>query len=83
MAMNKNTLGQAIYDCRSSFSNKTTQDLIDQYGSLEAARLAACKAEAEVIINHITSNAALTVPGVGLTAPNGPVAGTSTTGTIA
>jgi hypothetical protein len=53
MALDKDILGQAIYDVRVIFSNKTYQQLVTTYGTMEAARLAAAKAEAEVIINHI------------------------------
>jgi hypothetical protein len=52
MALDKDVLGQAIYDVRNIYSNKTAEQLITSYGSLEAARLHAAKAEMEVIINH-------------------------------
>lgn len=57
MALNKDILGQDIYDVRAIYSNKTAQQLITTYGSMEAARLHAAKAEAEVIINHFKNNA--------------------------
>lgn len=53
MALDKDILGQALYDVRAVWSNKTHQQLIATYGTMEAARLAACKAEADVIIIHI------------------------------
>jgi hypothetical protein len=67
MALNKDILGQALYDMRNQFfNNKTTQELVGIYGSLENARLAACKKEAEIFINHFKNNAV--IPGSGLVA---------------
>lgn len=57
MALDKDILGQAIYDVRNIYSNKTAAQLITTYGNIEAARLHAAKAEAEVIINHFKANA--------------------------
>lgn len=57
MALNKDTLGTELYNVRAGFNDKTLDELIDQYGNLEAARLAMAKAEAEVIINHFKNNA--------------------------
>jgi hypothetical protein len=83
MALDKDILGQAIYDARNSFfNNRTVQQLITDFGSLEAARLAGCKVEAECIINHFKTYGLLTVPGAGLTAGPTAVTGTSITGTI-
>lgn len=86
MALDKDILGAELYDMRNAyFNNKTADELITEYGSIEAARLEACKKEAEVIINHFVNNAELTVPGTGMVAPSGggAVSGSSTTGTIA
>lgn len=58
MPMNKDVLGLALYNVRKSYSDKTINQLIDEFGSLEAARLAQAKEEAEQIINHITNEAA-------------------------
>ena len=81
MALNKDILGQAIYNVRNAFSNKTVSQLETQYGTLEAARLECAKQEAEAIINHFKATV-VHVPGAGLTAPNGPVGGQSITGKI-
>lgn len=80
--LNKDILGQALYDSRKVFDDMTVDQLVNQYGSLEGARLAACKADAQAIINHITGNAALSIPGLGLVVGTNPVTGISTTGTI-
>lgn len=82
MAMDKDILGLALYNSRNVFSNLTTDQLIATYGTLEAARLAACKAEAEVFINHVQAYAKPQVPGAGLTAGATAVTGTSVTGSI-
>lgn len=57
MALNKDILGQALYDFRSAFNGKTIDELETEFGSLEAARLAIAKGEAEIFINHIKDNA--------------------------
>lgn len=69
MALNKDTLGQALYNVRLDFNNKSYEELMQQYGNMEAARLAMCKAEAEVIINHIKTEA------IGVYQPGALVAG--------
>jgi hypothetical protein len=76
MALSKDVLGAALYNRAQGFN--------DQEESLDQARRDFWKAVAEEIINHIKSNAMLTVPGTGLAAPpgGGPVTGVSTTGTI-
>lgn len=53
MALNKDILGQALYDGRAQFNNKTLDELNMIYGTLEDIRLAMAKVDAEVIINHI------------------------------
>ena len=85
MPLSKDILGTDLYNVRNTFSNKTEQDLIATYGSIENARLAACKAEAEAIINHFKANSLLTIPALGFisASPGQPVTGTSVTGTIA
>lgn len=55
MALDKDVLGQLLYNTRNFFSNRTYDDLIEEYGTIEAVRLAACKAEAETIIDHFKS----------------------------
>ena len=84
MALSKDVLGTALKSVRDNFNNTTNQQLIDTYGSLDSARLAACKAEAEAIINHFKANAILNVPGTGLIAPSGggTVTGSSDTGSL-
>lgn len=85
MALDKDILGTALYNVRSNFSNQSANDLITTYGSMEAARLAAAKAEADVIINHFKTNSLLTIPSLGFisAAAGQPVTGVSVTGTIA
>ena len=77
MALNKDLLGTALYNRAQSFND---QDI----NNIDQARRDFWKAIAEEIVNHIKSNATLTVPGTGLAAPpnGGPVTGISTTGTI-
>ncbi len=75
MALNKDTLGGLLYNARLQFQGKTADELIQAYGSLDDAFLAACKADAEAIINHFKNDG--TVPALGLNAPNGPVTGTA------
>lgn len=83
MALDKDILGQDLYDIRNTFfNNKTLAQLEATYGTIENARLEACKKEAEVIIEHFKNNAVLIVPGTGLTAGATPVTGTSNTGTM-
>ena len=82
MALDKDILGQSIYDVRAIYSNKTSSQLITTYGSLEAAKLHAAKAEANIIINHFKTAAILTIPGAGLLAGATAVTGSSITGNI-
>jgi hypothetical protein len=80
MALNKDTLGQALYDTRLEWLNRDIDSVLQEYGTLEAARLAMCKAEAEVIINHIKNNAdgvyqtGTLVAGANAVTPTAPVA---------
>lgn len=80
--LDKDVLGQALYDKRKVFDDLTYDEIVSEYGSIEAARLAACKADAEAIINHFKTAAQLSVPGTGLAAGSSPVTGISVTGTI-
>ena len=57
MALNKDILGTSLYNVRNSFNDKTIEELEALYGSLDQARLALAKAEAEVFINHLKDNA--------------------------
>lgn len=82
MALDQNVLGQLLFNNRIVFNNKTKDQLIAQYGSLDAALLEACKADAKAIIDHFKADGVLRVPGLGLVSPTGNVTGTSTTGKI-
>lgn len=57
MALNKDVLGTALYNVRQAWNNKSYDDLLTEHGTMEAARLAMCKAEADVIITHFKTNA--------------------------
>lgn len=83
MALDKDILGQALYDMRNTFfNNQTLAQLEATYGTIENARLEGCKKEAEVIINHFKNFGTLNVPGTGLVAGPTAVTGTSVTGTM-
>ena len=84
MPLNKNLLGTELYNSRSAFNDKTIDELIRIYGSLEGVRLAMAKADAETFINHFINNITVSIPGAGLIAPSGggPVTGKAITGTI-
>ena len=73
MALDKDVLGQTLYDALTAFNNKD----ITATGSIEDARLAFAKATAGAIIDHFTTNAI--IPSAGLVAPSGggPVTGTA------
>lgn len=77
MAMDKDVLGQALYDARNAFNNRSIDDLVNEYGSIEAVRLEAAKVDAECFINHLKTFA--NIPGLGLIAPNGAVTGSAKT----
>lgn len=77
MALDKDILGQALYD-RAAASN----DVYIAPEDMEAARLAFWKGMADEIINHFKTNGVLRVPGTGLNAGTTPVSGLSITGTI-
>lgn len=80
--LDKDILGQALFDFRNHFNDRDVDDLLEEYGTIEAVRLAYAKGEAEVIINHFKANAKLSVPGAGLMAGSTFVTGTAETGTI-
>lgn len=61
MALNKDTLGMALYNSRHIFDNMTHDEIIQQYGSIENARIAASKGDAEAIINHFKANGLIKV----------------------
>jgi len=82
MALDNSILGEAIYEARSIFTNQTYDELITTYGSLEAARLAICKAEAAAIISHFQTSGELHVPALGFMAGTVAVTGNSITGKI-
>ena len=84
MPLSKDVLGTDLYNVRAIFSNKTEQQLLSTYGTMEAVRLAACKAEAEAIINHFKNNILITIPALGFisASPGNPVTGAAVTGTI-
>ncbi len=53
MPLNKDVLGQLLFDRRQSFCDKDLDELKALHGNdMNAIRLAAAKADAEVIINH-------------------------------
>ena len=52
MALSKDILGVDLFNVRQQFSNKTRDELLMMYTTDDAIRLAACKAEADAIINH-------------------------------
>lgn len=78
MALNKDILGEALYNKAKEWNEKTAAEL----GDLETTRLNFWKAIAGEIITHFKSNGILKVPGTGLSSPTGPVTGMSVTGTI-
>ncbi|MBL0144939.1 MAG: hypothetical protein IPP48_03435 [Chitinophagaceae bacterium] len=78
MALNKDVLGTALYNRRNSFNNKTIDELIAEHGTIEAARLAMCKADADEIINHFKNNAVVNANTFFAPEHAGPVTGTGT-----
>ena len=77
MALDKDILGLALYNRREDFCNKTMQELIDEYGSFEGAKMAMAKADAEEIINHLKNQAVITLNPTGLSAGPNPVTGSA------
>jgi hypothetical protein len=84
MALSGDVLGLIVFAVRQNFSNKTAQQLIGEYGSLDNARKQAAIDEYTAVVEYFKANAVLAVPGAGLLAPSGggPVTGSSNTGTI-
>jgi hypothetical protein len=82
MALDKDILGQARYDAELAFFNKTSDELITAYGSIENARLAFLKKDSEIIIDHFKNNGQLATSGKGLVAGPNAVTGTSATNII-
>lgn len=77
MALNKDTLGQALYNRVQQYNEVDIPP-----NEIEAKRLDYWKGVADEIIEHFKTNIQLTIPGTGLNAPNGAVTGQSITGTI-
>lgn len=77
MSLNKDTMGTARKTAMAHFNNRTMSDLINEYGTLDAIREAAMRADSDAIITHFKTQG--TVPALGLTAPagGGPVTGTA------
>lgn len=72
MALDKDILGQALYDAFNLYNNK---DIVAT-GDIEGARLAFCKTLANVVITHF-KNAAVIIPDAMLAPEHaGPVTGT-------
>jgi hypothetical protein len=83
MALDKDILGTAIYNVRQSYVNRDYNDLISEFGNMDAARLAQAKDEAHAIIDHFKNYAQINATtGVGLTAGVNPVVGESTANII-
>jgi len=61
MPLDKDVLGMALYNRRSSFSDKDYDELLSIYGSIENARIAAAKADADEIIKHFKAAATVSV----------------------
>lgn len=76
--LNKDTLGQALYDFAKSYNDKAP----DEIGDIEAARLAFWKGIADEVIKHLKNNIVLKIPGTGLVAGANAVTGLSITGQI-
>lgn len=74
--LDKDTLGTALYNVRQLFNEKTKDELLMMYTTIDNARLALCKKEAEAIINHFKSNGII-LPGT-FTNSGGPVTGSGT-----
>ena len=56
MALDKDILGQAMYNAFNDFNNKD----INTLGNIEDVRLSFCKTMANVIITHFKTNAVIT-----------------------
>lgn len=84
MALNKDILGLALHNRRLDFCDKTYDQLIATYGSMDNARLEMAKADADEIIKHFKNNIQITIPALGLisASPGSPVTGSANTGSI-
>lgn len=84
MALNKDVLGLALKNARDAFNDMDNDSIIATYGSLDAARLAMAKADAEEIINHFKNNIQINIPALGIitTTTGNTCTGASTTGII-
>lgn len=71
MPLNKDILGQALYDALNTFNNKNP----DEFGNMETQRLAFCKVIANEVIEHFKANGVITLNPLGLTAGIEPVVG--------
>jgi len=74
MALNKDILGEALHNARKVFSDKTINELINEYGSLDNVRKAQAIADADALIKHFQQHAegkyqagTLTAGGTGVT----------------
>jgi hypothetical protein len=56
MPLSKDILGTALYTVRQKYCNKTYEQIIAEFGSIEAMRLAEAKDEADEIIKHIKTS---------------------------
>jgi hypothetical protein len=82
MALSKDVLGLALYNRRNEFCDKTLDELVDEHGSFEGAKLAMAKADAEEIINHFKANILISIPATGFGVSGAVVTGIAITGTI-
>lgn len=84
MPLNKDVLGLALYTRRNAFCDMDMDEILMMYTTLDNARLAMAKADAEEIINHFKTNIEINIPAAGLVSVSGggPVTGTALTGTI-
>lgn len=61
MALDKDILGQLLYNARQSFNDQTLDELIAEYGDLNGVRLAMAKADASAIIQHFITSGEIAV----------------------
>jgi hypothetical protein len=57
MALDKDILGLALHNARKVFCDKTMDELINEYGSLDEVRKAQASADADEIIKHFKTYA--------------------------
>lgn len=75
MSLDKDILGTARFNALNAFNNRTLDDLMNQYGTLDNLRVAMMKADSDAIVTHFKTSA--TIPATGLIAPNGAVTGSA------